>query len=396
VGAAAMFATTIALLGATYQGRDRGIAFGMWGAVGGTAATVGPVCGGLLTQHLGWRWIFAVNIPISVIAIVITVRVLRESKNPDARRIDLPGNTAFTLAAAAVTYALIRANENGWISATTLGLIGAGAVGIVAFVVIERRSMHPMLDISLFRNRSFLGIMLGALLMNAAAWSYLPYTSLWLQSVLGLDPVDAGLVCVPLSLSFFVVAAAAGRTLHNSSPRFTIGVGALLVGAGDLLQVLVSTNSDWTILLPGFIVAGIGAGMAIPSLVSAAMGSVAVHRGGMASGAVNTFRQLGFVFGVAVLGSIFASRTTDALRGKLSAEQAAAAAAGHARAVIGGSAATDRLVRSAFASGLDAISVAAAGISVAAAILVVVLVRKPAPQHAERQLEAEPAVSRAR
>ncbi len=151
--------------------------------------------------------------------------------------------------------------------------------------------------------------MIAALLLNAAAFAYLAYSSLWLQTVLGLSPVEAGLAgAAPMSLSAFAVSAAIGRFLHASNPRWIIGGGMALVGAGALLQAGLGAQSSWPHLVPGLIVAGVGVGLATPTLVSSAMSAVPVRSGGMAAGAVNTMRQLGYAFGIALLGSVFSAR----------------------------------------------------------------------------------------
>jgi EmrB/QacA subfamily drug resistance transporter len=369
-GAAAMLATSMALLNVTYQGRDRATAFAVWGSVSGAAAATGPILGGLLTQYLDWRAIFFVNLPVGAVAIALTLRAFAESRNPAARGIDLPGAATFTVAAGAVTYALIKGGEVGWASGETLGFFATAAVAVAAFIVVELRAPHAMLDLGLFRRPAFVGIMLVAMAFPAAAFGNSVYVSLWLQSPLRLGAVDAGLVLLPMSGAAFVVAAVAGRALNGVSPRLTLGVGMLLIGAGALLQTLVSAASTEIVLLPGLAVAGLGVGVASPALASAAMAAVPRERGGMASGAVNTFRQLGMAMGVAMLGAVFRARVEDALRGHVTDPGAATAALTDGQAGAGGHAA-----RAAFASGLDAAYLVAGVLSLVTALAVFVLVR---------------------
>ena len=237
IGGAAMFATTIALLNASYQGRDRGTAFGVWGAVAGASAAVGPVLGGLLTEALSWRWIFFVNLPVSAVAVALTLAAFGADRSQATARFDLAGVLAFTAGAAATTFGLVRASSLGWAAGQTIGLIAAGLAAFVIFVLIESRARQPLLQVSLLRRPAFAAVMIAALLLNAAAFAYLAYSSLWLQTVLGLSPVQAGLAgAAPMSLSAFVVSAAIGRFLHASNPRWIIGGGMALVGAGALLQ----------------------------------------------------------------------------------------------------------------------------------------------------------------
>jgi EmrB/QacA subfamily drug resistance transporter len=332
VGAAAMFATTFALLNSSYTGRDRGTAYGMWGAVSGAAAAVGPILGGLLTEGASWRWIFFVNLPISVVAIALCALVLTDMHEPTGSRVDVPGMLTFTGAAGFATYALIRANEHGWANATTYLLFALAAVLLVVFVAVQARSKHAMFDLALLRNRSFVGIMVAGILLTFAAFSAFTYSSIWMQTVLGLSPIQAGLTGLPLSAMAFLVSAVIGRFLHGSKPGPIIGGGLLFIGAGGVLgAVLVHGTASWTALLPGFAVLGIGVGLATPTLGSAAMGAVDPQRGGMAAGAVNTARQLGLAFGIAALGSVFAARAQGSL-----SDHGVAGAGKVARAVAGG------------------------------------------------------------
>ncbi len=382
VGGAAMFATTMALLSGAYQGRDRGIAFGVWGAVNGAAAAAGPVLGGLLTEHLDWRWIFFVNLPVSVLAVVVTLRVVKESRNPQASGVDIPGMLTFTLFAGALTYALIRVGENGWTSTTTLGLFALSALSLLAFVLIEMRSSRPMLDLGLFRSPAFVGIMVGGLLLSVAAFSYLVYSSLWLQSVRGMGPVTAGLAMLPMSIVAFVAAAVAGKKLHGAPPRLTIGGGLLLIGVGALLQTVIGADSDWATLAAGLAVTGAGVGLATPAMASTVMAAVPQARAGMAGGALNTARQLGNALGIAVLGAVFQAGVLDSLRSSPAVadpqQTADALTGGAAGAVIARAPETVHVVHEAFASGLRDTFLVSGVLGLLGGLAVLVLVRPAA------------------
>ncbi|MER5176951.1 MFS transporter [Streptomyces sp. NPDC002896] len=406
IGGAAMFATTMALLSCAYQGRDRGVAFGVWGAVSGAAAAAGPVLGGLLTEHLSWRWIFYVNLPITVVAVLVTMRAVQESRDPRAARIDVPGMATFTLAAGALTYGLIQAGEDGWLHGATLGPLAVSAVAAVVFVLIELRTSDPMLDLSLFRNRSFTAIMIGGVLLALSAYSCLAYLSLWLQSVRGMGPVAAGLALVPMSVAAFVASALTGRFLHGASPRLTIGGGLLLVGAGALLQSLLGANSTWLTLLPGLAVTGIGVGLATPVMASAAMAQVSWQRAGMAGGALNTGRQLGNALGIALLGAIFQAGLLRVLRDGNAlpdADRAAAAVSGgRAQSVIAGAAPQERAavahdVHAAFAAGLQDALLLASFAGLLGGVIVLALMRRPDPASDSQghRSAAEPAAATA-
>ncbi|MET0417036.1 MAG: MFS transporter [Actinoplanes sp.] len=312
VGGAAMFATTVALLNVTYHGRDRGVAFGVWGAVNGAAAAAGPLAGGVLTEHLGWRWIFLVNLPVCLAAAWFTVRGVTESRAPVSGRFDVAGTITFTMAATALTYGLIRAGGAGWTDTTTVVAFVGGAAALAGFIVTELRSDHPMLDLGLFRRAPFAVLIVAAFLTQAAAFGCLPFTTVWLQQVLGYGPVDAGLYgALPMAAAALVVGAAAGRLLQRVAPRWTVGLGLLVIAAGNLMQARLDAGSTGQALIAGLVVVGIGVGAVLPALSSAVLGEVPRERSGMAGGALNTFRQLGFALGIAVYGTIFAHRVSD-------------------------------------------------------------------------------------
>jgi EmrB/QacA subfamily drug resistance transporter len=365
-GGAAMFATSAALVALTYHGRDRGIAFGVWGAVNGAAAAAGPILGGLLTQGLGWQAIFLVNLPIAAVAVALTralpaARKREKPRGQDDVRLDLPGAAAFTLGAAAITYALIRGGESGWADGLTLGAFAVSAAATAAFVLAEARSAHPMIEPALLRRPGFSGLLLGGLLYQAAAFSGLVYFSLWLQDVLGASPIHAGLALTPMAGTSFVVAATAGRVMHRVPARLLIGLGLVAICAGSVLLALtVHSSSGVPSVYAGFAVVGVGVGLASPVLASAVVETVPPQRTGMAGGALNTARQLGMSLGVALLGAVFSARLRDTTG-------------------AGGS------LRAGYAAGLDRISWYAAAAALAGAAAVWGLVRPSRPAEAPGQ-----------
>jgi EmrB/QacA subfamily drug resistance transporter len=403
VGAAAMFATTFALLNSGYAGRDRGTAYGVWGAVSGASAAVGPILGGLLTEGASWRWIFFVNLPVSVVAVVLTLSVLGGARTPGRGRVDIGGMACFTAAAACATYALIRANDDGWSDAGVWWLLALAVVSLAVFTVVEARSPHAMFDLGLLRERSFVGVLLAGFLLTFAAFAAFTYTSIWLQSVLGLSPVGAGLTGLPMSIAAFGVSAALGRALHGRRPDLVIGAGLLFIGLGGLLTAaLTYGTAGWPALIPGYTVLGIGVGLATPMLGSVSMSLVPAERGGMAAGAVNTTRQLGFAFGIAALGSVFAARAHSSLSGRGvpdAADVAHAIAGGRTPALLsavpsGGRQFLDSAAHAAAMSGVQATFAVAGAVGVFASLLVIVLMR-PARARALRgdrhPLVAQPA-----
>ncbi|MET9905336.1 MFS transporter [Streptomyces sp. NPDC006476] len=373
LGAAAMFATTLPLLGSVYQGRRRSTALGVWGAVSGAAAAVGPVVGGLLTDGPGWRWIFYVNLPVSVAAVWLTLKVVPESHGSRERRVDWAGTATFAAFAAGLTYGAVRAGQHGWGESGTLSTFAAALLALVCFVAVERRGADPLLDPRLFLKPGFSGVMVGALAFNAAAFSLMAYDSIWLQTVLGMSPVRGGLVFLWLSLSSFVVAALGGRLLHGVPARITIGGGLLLIGTGQFCMTALDAGSTASALVPGLILVGVGTGLVAPGIAGAALAAVPHDRAGMAGGAVNTFRQLGYALGIAVYGTVVTSRMQDTLP-----REAAHALAGGAAGALRGSF-PEHALRSAFAAGLNTAAVVAGLTATVAGALVLALVRPPRP-----------------
>ncbi|WP_405940391.1 MFS transporter [Streptomyces sp. NBC_00726] len=386
VGGAVMFATSTALIVTCYKGRDIGVAFGVWAAVNGASAALGPILGGLLTEYVTWRAIFLINVPVALLAIVLAVKFIPESRNPEARKFDIPGMVTFTLAIACVTYALTRSSQAGWSDTGTYGTLALGAVSLIAFIAFELRSHQPMLDLRLFRSASFFALMAGVTIMQAVAFSRLPYTTVWLESALGLGPVEAGLVgSVPMSAAVLVVAVFTGKFLQKVAARVSIGVGLALVAAGLFLQIGLTAESTGSSLIAGLVVTGMGVGMINPVLTAAAVSALPPQQAGTAGGVVNTFRQLGFAVGTALFGTVFASNTTSSLTGSGlfdSADASAVLEGGSTQEVIGAAAADERAgiehaIREAFASGVNHVHLIGAIAAIASAVIVLLLVRSP-------------------
>jgi EmrB/QacA subfamily drug resistance transporter len=308
VGGAIMFATALALLAQAFPPRERGVAFAAFGAVTGVAVAVGPVLGGAITSGLSWRWIFFVNVPIGVAALVITLRRVDESRLPDAPRPDVPGFITFSLSLAGLVFGLIRSQAEGWGSFQVLGSLIAAAVLMVGFVVLELRVRAPMLDLRLLRVPTFNGGLVAAWAVSASIFSMLTYLVIYFQDLMGYSAVAAGIRFLPLTGAVFLVAGIAGRLTTKVQIRYLIGSGFAFVVVGLLLMRGLTPADSWTHFLPGFIVAGIGAGLINVPLASTAVAVVPAERAGMASGINSTLRQVGVATGVASLGTILASR----------------------------------------------------------------------------------------
>ena len=324
IGGATIFATSLALLAQTFHGKERGFAFGMWGAVAGAAAGLGPLIGGALTTGIGWRWIFFVNVPIGVVAIVITLTQVREFKPPVARRVDVPGFAIFTGGLFFLVYGLIESSLRGWGASSVLISFALAVVLLVSFPLVERRTKQPMLDLQLFRKPAFVGGSIAAFGMNATLFSMFLYLVLYLQEGLHYSAFGSGLRLALSTLVMMAVAIPAGRFSQHIPTRWMLGPGLVIVGAGLLLMGGLTKDSSWTHLIPGFIVAGVGAGMVNPNLASAAVGVVEPKDAGMASGFNSTARQIGVATAVATFGSIFAHDIKGATGAALTAHLASA------------------------------------------------------------------------
>ena len=404
VGGAAMFATSLALIAQEFHGRDRATAFGVWGATIGGAVAIGPLVGGLITEHLGWEWIFFVNIPIGIAAIALTELRLANVAAEDPEPIDVPGLLTFSSALFLLILGLIRGNPDGWGSAPILASLIGSVLLLAAFIALESRSSHPMLDLTLFRKPAFNGVSAVAFCLSAGMFAMFLYLTLYIQGVLGYSPLDAGLRFLPLSVVSFVVAPIAARAAERVPVRVLMGVGLFTVGAGLLLVRGVSPDSDWTTLLAGFIVAGVGVGLTNPSIGSAAIAVVPPQKAGMGSGINTTFRQVGIATGVAGLGAVFQSRIDSKLADMLPAAKPGLGelvSSGGTQAVAAASHgdASPRVIEAsglAFTSAFNEITLIAALVSFAGGILGFALTRSSdlfvpsAPPEEREEQAAEP------
>jgi EmrB/QacA subfamily drug resistance transporter len=313
VGAAAMFASSLALLAHEFQGAQRGFALGVWGAITGAALAIGPLVGGLLVDGLGWRWVFLVNLPLGLLLTWLTLRSLPESRDPSARGLDLPGLASFGAACFLATFGLIRGNEDGWTSAPVLGSLAAAGLLAIAFAATERRTPTPMLDPALLRIPAFTGTAIVAFAQSVALYPLFLFLAVYLQQGLGYSPTETGVRLLPLTLVLFAVAPISGRLTGRVALRIPLVTGLALIAAALLLMRGLTPASDWTHLLPGFLVGGLAIGIISPALAAAMVGVLSADRVGLASGINNTFRQLGIAVGIAALGAVF---THHAQRGE--------------------------------------------------------------------------------
>jgi EmrB/QacA subfamily drug resistance transporter len=384
VGGALMFATALALLASAYQGRDRGTALGVWGATTGAAVAVGPLVGGVLVESFGWESIFFVNVPIGIGAIALTLARVEESRDLSQSGVDWAGTVTFSLALFALVFGLIRGNAANW-STAIVACLTAAAVLLVAFVVVERRTRRPMLDLTLFRKPAFGGASIAAFVLSASMFAMFLYLTLYIQNILGYSALESGLRFMPITLLSFLVAPVSGKLAERLGVRWFLSGGLALVGAGLLLMHGIRPGDDWTALLAGFIVAGGGIGLVNPALATAAIGVVEPRYAGMASGINSTFRQVGIATGIAAWGALFQHKVQT----EFLSEAARQHLRGHAPAGAGsvadfiafggpqrtGDRALIRVAEVAFDAGLNHILVIAAVVAFAGAAASAVLVR---------------------
>ncbi len=384
IGGAAMFAGSLAIISQEFHGRERGTAFGIWGATVGMAVAIGPLVGGALTTYVGWRWIFFVNIPIGIVCVAAGVRVLVETRDEQHGGFDVWGLVTLTTGLFAFVLGLLRGNDWGWSSGRVVGLFVAGAALLVTFAFVELRQESPMLDFRLFKVPTFAGAQITAFAISAGMFAQFLFLPLYLEGVLGYSAVKTGVIFLPLSLVSFVVAPIAGRLSTRVPVRLLLGGGLATTGVALLLMWGIKLDSTWTTLLAGFVVGGVGIGLVNAPLASTAVSVVEPRRAGMASGINNTFRQVGIATGIAALGAIFQDQITSYLShagigAKLVPSWSQAIASGTvppANFGIRNPASPTVIAHEAFISGLNRILVVSAIVVFVGAILAFLLVRQ--------------------
>ena len=362
-GAALMNPATLSIITATFPPRQRGTAIGIWAGVSALALAIGPLAGGLIVDNINWNWIFFVNVPVGAAGIVASQIFIKESRDTSHEQsIDLPGLVTSGLGLFSLTYALIEGNVRGWASPEIIGLFAAAAVLMGAFVLVEHRQRLPMLDLALFRNSSFTGANIVALLVSLGMFGVFFYVSLYIQNVLGYTPTQAGAMFLPMTVLIILVAPFAGRASDRVGSRWLMGGGMALLGVSLLFYQRAGVHSDFWTLLPAMVIGGVGMAMTMSPMTSAAMGAVPVDKAGVGSGVLNSFRQVGGALGIAAMGAIVASYLPVHVA---------------ARSLLG---------KQDYVDGMHAALLVSAGIAFAAAVVAVLLVHtKPAVERAHIQ-----------
>ncbi|MBA2295297.1 MAG: MFS transporter [Actinobacteria bacterium] len=311
LGAALMSPATLSLIAATFPPRQRGTAIGIWAGVSALALAIGPLVGGLLTDHASWHWIFFVNVPVGLVGIVASFLLIDESRDPTHTRLDLPGLLTSAVGLFALTYGLIEANTYGWGSTRIVGAFVVAAVTLVSFIVLERRQREPMLDLTLFRNRTYVGANVVVLLVALAMFGVFFFVSLYMQNVLGFSPVQAGAAFLPMTVLIILVAPIAGKVSDRFGSRGLITAGMLLVATQLILFSRLGPDAGFWNLLPALVLGGVGMALTMTPSTAAATRAVPVAKAGVGSAVLNAFRQVGGSIGIALMGAIMAAQLTE-------------------------------------------------------------------------------------
>src|SRR5438105_4960839 len=363
IGAALMMPSTLSIISATFAVRERGTAIGIWAGVSAMALAIGPLLGGIITEHISWNWIFYVNVPIGAAGVLAAIFVVPESKDTSReQRLDLPGLLTSGIGLFSFVFALIEAHRYGWTSGLILGLFALGTVSLVAFVLLERHQRLPMLDLSLFKSGTFTGANVVAILVTLAMFGIFVFFPIYMQTFRGWPPIQAGAALLPWTVMIVIFAPIAGKLSDRVGSRWLMAGGMTTVAVCCVLLSTVTLHSSFWHMLPAFILGGLGMSFVMTPMSAAAMGAAPVAQAGVASGVLNTFRQVGVALGIAIMGAIVADRA--ATRGGLRNPHA-------------------------FVYGLTFGMKVSAAICLAAAIAAAVLVRRYRhAEEAERPLEA--------
>ena len=305
IGAAIRFASSLAILADAFPApAERAKAFAAYGATIGASFAIGPLAGGALTSWMSWRAVFYVNLPLGLVALAATSVWLRESHDPSPRRIDRAGQATLTGGLFLLVLALLRGNQDGWGGALVLAELAGATVLLALFLAAQARAREPMLPLGLFRRREFSAAQLAAFAISASFFALFLYTTLYLQEVLHLSPIQAGLVYLPGTILLFLVSGASAQLTRRVPPAALIVSGLGLVAGGLALMTIAGVDSSWTALLPGELVVCFGTGLFNPALAAVAIGSVAEPQSGLAAGVNDAFRQTGVAVGVAAFGAL--------------------------------------------------------------------------------------------
>ncbi|ALM82198.1 MFS transporter [Bordetella sp. N] len=311
VGASLLLTASLAVINHSFKGLARARAFGVWGASLGIAMTSGPILGGVISSTVGWQWAFLINLPICALLIVGTLKVIPESKDPLAKRLDVAGILLFSTGLFSLIWAVIDGNTAGWLSPPVIGRAAAGVVLLGAFVVAERIQARPMVDFLAMKSRAFGGSASATVGYATSAQVMIFYLPLYLQNTCGFTPAEAGLGMLPFAVPMFVVPRFTAKYLHRTTPRRMLTCGLAVSATANLaIAALASVGAGYIAFSGAMTLAGVGAGVLNGETAKSLQGSLPAHRSGMASGLSGTVRFTSLLFGVAALGAVLVATTT--------------------------------------------------------------------------------------
>jgi EmrB/QacA subfamily drug resistance transporter len=319
LGAALLLPGSLSIITATFQGRERGAAIGIWAAFSGLAIALGPIVGGYLVEHVSWESIFFVNIPIGIIGFFMTAFIVPESRDTSrTRKVDPPGLVTGTAGIFFLVYALIEGNAKGWTDGVILGSFVLSAIFLVTFFIVESRRPSPMLPLSFWKIPTFTASNIVASTVFFALFGVTFFLTLYLQNVEGYSPVAAGLRLFPFTLMILILAPVSGKLSDKYGSRWFMAAGTFIAAVGMAMLIRTDVGSSYaTVIFPAFVVLGAGLAITMAPMTSAVMGSVETRHAGVASAATNTTRELGGVFGIAILGAIVTSAARRGLAPQL-------------------------------------------------------------------------------
>jgi EmrB/QacA subfamily drug resistance transporter len=315
LGAAVISPAALSILSTTFtEGRERNIALGVWGAVGGFGAAAGVLLGGVLTETLSWSWIFFVNVPVGVVAFFLAPRLLDESRDTTVKSFDALGAVLVTAGLVSLVYAITQSGRYGWGSGRTIGVIAAGVVLLAAFGWWERRHAEPLMRFGILRTKTVAGANVGGLILGTATFSLFLMLTLYMQQVLGYSPMKTGVAYLAVAGSVIFWSAVAAQLVTRIGVKPVLVTGMVALTGGLVYFTQVSVHGTYLgDLLPGFLLVGVGLGFSFVPISIAALAGVRAAEAGLASGLFNTSQQIGGALGIAVLSTIATSQTSHAL-----------------------------------------------------------------------------------
>ena len=369
LGAAVVSPAALSILSTTFvEGRERNIALGVWGAVGGFGAAAGLLMGGILTDTVGWEWIFFVNVPVGVAAFALTPRLLSESRDARVKSFDVAGAMLVTFGLSSLVYAITQAGQDGWLAGKTVAFFAATLVLLVGFVAWELRHPEPLMRLGIFRLRTVSGANAASFMLNITTLSTFVTLTLYMQQVLGYSAMKTGFAFLAIAGNAIVSSTFAAQLVTRIGVKPVLVTGLTALAAGILYLTQISVGGSYVAdLLPGFLLIALGVGFSFVPISIAALAGVESAEAGLASGLINTSQQIGGALGIAALSTIATSRTDDAL--------------------AGGATQTSALVTGFHGAFVATVIVAGLGIAVA-----LTLIRRDELEQSAEHIKAEPAL----